>query len=298
MRQLRVHFLPELVTPEKLGERSLLFEADDDDAIDHACVVIDVLRATTTIVAAVAAGARFVVPCLTVEEARARAIEIGPYVRTPGVFGFFQRFRAMPTTSPTRSVLGGERRGLKIDGFALGNSPAEYTCESVGGKIVVMTTTNGTKALLHARGAQRILVGAFVNLSAICSALAAYLHVDLLCAGTDGQITREDVLFAGAVVAQMSEQPYWTLDDQAAIVRDAWQQVAGRVHGADLKTRLAAAMRASQGGRNLIEIGMAADIDFAADVDRFDVVPLFEPNPGRIKAIDFRAAATPGRQGP
>ena len=73
-----------------------------------------------------------------------------------------------------------------------------------------------------------------MNLSAICSALAGYLHVDLLCAGTDGQITREDVLFAGAVAAHLAEQPYWTLDDQAAIARDAWQQVAGRMHGADL----------------------------------------------------------------
>ncbi len=150
---------------------------------------------------------------------------------------------AAPARRPGDVVLGGERRGLKIEGFDLGNSPAEYTSESVGGKDVVLTTTNGTKALSHARQSAQIYVGAFVNLSAVCAKLSESMHVDLLCAGTDGQITREDVLLAGAVVARLTEQPYWTPDDPALIARDAWLHVAGRVEGSALKARVAGALR-------------------------------------------------------
>lgn len=164
----------------------------------------------------------------------------------------------------------------------MGNSPAEYTSESVGGKTIVMTTTNGTRALLKARKAREVLVGAFVNLAAVCAKLGGSVHVDLLCAGTDGQVTREDVLFAGAVVARLTQEPNWLPDDQALVARDAWLQVANRLEGCDLKAAVAAAMRASLGGRNLIDIGMAGDIELAADIDRYDIVPRFDPKAGRI----------------
>src|SRR5205823_10380648 len=138
-------------------------------------VVIDVLRATTTIVHALAAGAREVVPCLEVEDARRIAAELGK-----------------------AAILGGERRGLPIPGFDVGNSPAEYTRQRVGGKTVVFTTTNGTRAMQRCKFASRVLLGAFVNFSAVCRELAVVDHVALVCAGTDGHVTREDTLLAGA----------------------------------------------------------------------------------------------------
>ena len=164
MRSLNVHFLPSLVDPKELSGCT--------------CVVIDVLRATTTIATALFAGAREVIPCLEIEDARRIAA-------------------SLPTGS---YLLGGERGGKKIDNFQLGNSPAEYTAEVVKDKVVVFTTTNGTRALLACRGAEFVLCGAFVNLSPLCEAIRNRSNIHLVCAGTDGQISREDVLLAGAIV--------------------------------------------------------------------------------------------------
>ncbi len=259
MRPLRVHFLPELVAPEDLGTSSLLFDSRQR-AIPGGCVVIDVLRATTTIVAAVAAGARRVVPFLSIEAA----------------------LEAHRVAARKACVLAGERGGRPIDGFDLGNSPAEYTPATVGGRTVLLTTTNGTKALLHARSAGQVIIGAFVNFSAVCAAAADLTHVDLLCAGTDGQITREDVLFAGAVVARLTESPGWQPNDAATVARDAWLHVAGGQNGDALRTRLVAAMRSSRGGLNLIEIGMASDIELAAEIDRYAIMPRYFADRGEI----------------
>ena len=160
-RTARVYFLPSL--------------ADAAMFVGRTVVVVDILRATTTIVHALAAGAKEVIPLLDVAEARCKAQAIGSAV-----------------------MLGGERGGKRIEGFDLGNSPTEYTAEAVGGKSVVFTTTNGTRAMQLCRSANRVLIGAFTNFSAVCRELEREEHVDILCAGTDGQITREDVLFAGS----------------------------------------------------------------------------------------------------
>jgi len=253
MPDLRVHFLPELVEPAELA--------------GNRCVVIDVLRATTTMVSALAAGARAVVPCLTVEDAR----------------------RLASTFPPDKVVLGGERGGLPIEGFDLGNSPTEYTREAVGDKTVVLTTTNGTKALLHCQVASEIVIAAFVNLSAVCehlmtSADAATMDVEVVCAGTELQVTWDDVLLAGAVTERLASGGKWQLDDQAAIARDAWLAISESA-GGRLTDRLTAALRKSRGGRNLVRIGMQSDITLAADVDRFAIVPRFDATANRIEAI-------------
>lgn len=248
MQPLRVHFLPELVKPAELAGGT--------------AIVIDVLRATTTITTALAAGAREVLPLLTVEEAR-------------------QAAKARPTGS---TVLGGERAGGKIAGFDLGNSPSEYTPQSVGGRSLIITTTNGTKALLHARTAGRILLAAFTNLSAVCSAVSDVECIDILCAGTDGQITREDVLLAGAIVERLTAAAQRDLNDQARIARDAWRSATCDVTElAELRRRLAAELRETQGGRNLIGMGLEADLEAAADMDRYSITPIFEASAGAIR---------------
>ena len=157
VQRLNVHALPEVVTAEDLAGTT--------------AVVIDVLRATTTIVYALAAGARAVVPCLTIEAAHERAAAM----------------------AAGTALLAGERGGLAIPGFDLGNSPTEFTPEQVGGKYVVLTTTNGTKALLHCRAAEQVLVAALANLSALCGVLTDCPRVELVCAGTDGHVTEEDL---------------------------------------------------------------------------------------------------------
>ena len=105
-------------------------------------VVIDVLRASTTIVHALAAGAKCVVPCVDVDVARRLAGEM----------------------AGAEPILGGERQGLRIEGFDLGNSPAEYTAATVGGRPVLFTTTNGTRALDRVDGAEKVMIGGICEL--------------------------------------------------------------------------------------------------------------------------------------
>jgi 2-phosphosulfolactate phosphatase len=250
LQYLNVHPLPELVTPDSLAGGT--------------AVVIDVLRATTTIVYALAAGARAVIPCLTIEDARSAA------ARLPA----------------GQALLAGERGGRAIEGFDLGNSPAEFTPASVGAKFVVLTTTNGTKALLHCRRAERVLVASFANVSAICDALAGRPRVDLVCAGTDGLATEEDMFLAGAMAARLRSRGQWQLNEAAAGSCAGWREVVGDAVGERRTSRVVGSMRVSRGGRNLIEIGMQADIETAARIDRLAIVPQFDPATGRIETDD------------
>jgi len=249
MKSLKVHFLPLLTSPEELA--------------GGAVVVIDVLRATTTIIHAVAAGAREVIPCLEIDEAR----------------------RAAANHPPGEALLGGERGGLKIEGFDLGNSPEEYNRATVGGKTVVLTTTNGTRAMMLCRQSKRVLIGAFVNASAVARELMQEERVHLLCAGTEGEITREDVLFAGRVADQLlrlaaASEP--EQNDPCRIARECYLTVVSAVcsnaeSAADAPAQetavLSQELRHSKGGRNLIGVGLEHDIGIAAQVDRLAIVP-------------------------
>lgn len=253
MTSLKAHFLSALTTPEELAGGTV--------------VVIDVLRATTVIVYALAAGAREVIPCLEVEE----AVQIA---------GKLPKGQA---------VLGGERGGLKIDGFDFGNSPDEFTSESVGGKTLVFTTTNGTRAMMACRQARRVLLGAFVNASAVAKALASEENIHLLCAGTRGQITREDVLFAGCVADRIAQQPGDAhhapeINDQLLIARDCWQAFVGKEEYPDITGDLAVTLRSTQGGRNLKKLGLEHDIDVAARIHRFALVPELDVKAWKVAA--------------
>lgn len=241
--QLEVHFLPDLVEPAELAGKLV--------------VVVDILRATTTIVHALAAGAREIIPCREVDEAQRIAGQVGP-----------------------AAVLGGERLGLPIPGFHLGNSPAEYTGESVGGRTVVFTTTNGTRALERCRQARRVLVGAFVNFSAVCRELVAAEQIAIVCAGTNKEVTREDVLFAGALVDDLVPRRRWQTNDQADIAVGAWRTAVRTLTDRPLGLTL----RESKGGRNLIDIGQESDVDLAAQIDKFDLVPELDLATWRIRS--------------
>src|SRR3954463_5919638 len=166
---LRVHKLPQ--------------DVDEKELVGSTVVVIDLLRATSTICQAFASGAREIVPFLEIEDALA----------------------AVKCTDRTDIVLGGERRGGKITGFDIGNSPSEYTSQVVGGKRVFITTTNGTRAMYHARLASRVVLGCFLNLSAVVASVKKETAIDILCAGTDGGETGEDILAAGSIVHSLCQ---------------------------------------------------------------------------------------------
>jgi 2-phosphosulfolactate phosphatase len=256
-RRVEVHLLPQYVAPEHLR--------------GGVAVVIDVLRASTTIVHALAAGCKAVIPVLEVEEARhlAKAEQNG------------------------KVLLGGERGGLAPEGFDLGNSPLEYQPPRCQGAKLVLTTTNGTRAIHAALQADRILLAGFVNFSAVCERLLKETRsIHLLCAGTDGEVTLEDTLLAGAFVETLCEGTCLGLSRDfgrsrsrklraVAAVNDAarlaWDCFAG--HGMVLEE----ALRISQGGLNLIRLGQDLDIKAAALVDRFAIVPEVFRDPLRIE---------------
>lgn len=238
-RPIHVHLLPALFKPAELR--------------GGVAVVIDVLRATSTIVHALAAGALGVIPCGDIEDARRIA-----------------------AAAPVGAVLlGGERKGLKIPGFDLGNSPDEYAPEVVGGRKIAMTTTNGTRALICAKEARRILIGALSNESAVVERLASETGpVHLICAGTEGKITLEDVLCAGGIahwldLAARDATPADDATHLAMILFESCGRDYDRVH----EERVLATLKQSRGGRNLIECGLEADIGTCAEQDKFAIVP-------------------------
>lgn len=244
MRRLAVHLTPALVAPEELRGAVV--------------VAIDILRATTTIIHALAAGAESV-------------IALGEIAETEKFAGDF------PTGHCLRA---GERGGQPIPGFDLGNSPSEYTSSRCGGRTILFTTTNGTRAILHARQAKRVLIGAFSNFSAVCQELLSTSEdVHLLCAGTEGEVALEDTIFAGAVVHGLAEKGEWELNDGS---RMAWDAFEG--HGQVLLS----AFELATGGRNLIAIGLGSDLGWAARVDRFGFVPEAVGNPPAIRIVQQR----------
>jgi len=233
-RLIHVHLLPSLFEPT--------------DVHDSTVVVVDVLRASTTMTTALANGAERVVACASVEH----AIEL----------------RA--ASPPETCLLGGERGGVKIDGFDLSNSPDDYTPEVVSGKTIGFTTTNGTQALLRAEQASQVLVGSFVNLSALVQQLQAQDRaVHIVCAGTNGAITGEDVLFAGALVAELRKtSPDAEVTDSAVIAESHWKCRCGQLS----QPTIEAALLRSQGGHNLSLLGYEKDVATAAAVDSVPVV--------------------------
>jgi 2-phosphosulfolactate phosphatase len=252
---LNVYGLPRYVAPEELA--------------GGAAVVIDVLRAATTVAYALDAGAKEIIPCLEISDALAWA----------------KKF------DEDDIVLGGEREGLPIDGFQLGNSPEEYTADRVGGKTVIFTTTNGTRAMRHARAAEAIFVAAFVNASATAAKLLERPKIDILCAGTDGRISDDDVLVAGLLVDRLQRLTgdAFLQNGQAITAREQWLHAFAtpQTIGAEPlePERLAARLRDTPGGENLVHLGMDEDILAASYLDRFDIVALLDVQTFRIRQL-------------
>ena len=181
---------------------------------------------------------------------------------------------------------------MPLPGFDLGTSPLEYTPARVAGRTIVFTTTNGTRALDACRSARLVVAGAFVNREALLGPLADATHIDLVCAGTEGEVSWEDTLFAGSLVDRILEvgaAPDLILNEGAQAALNAWRQVAPTGHVA---AALGQILRRGRGGRNLLSIGRGEDIDWAAQIDCLHVVPWYRPSDGRLVAW----TPTPGGQ--
>jgi 2-phosphosulfolactate phosphatase len=215
--------------------------------LNHAIVVIiDVLRATSTVATALHNGAKCVIPVDSV----AKCIELGRQID---------------------GITAGERDGLIAEGLEHGNSPFEYPRDFIYNRTLVLTTTNGTKLLHMAldRGAGQIITGSFPNLSSVCDYLIAQNQpVVLGCAAWKDRINIEDMLFAGAVISRVK--------DHFSINCDA-SQIAETVYQ-DAKADLFGFMQAKNASHylRLMGYGLEKDIRYCLTSDVANVLPLYE----------------------
>lgn len=211
-------------------------------------IVFDVLRATSTLATTLGNGADRVLVVGSIDDARRAAAGI------PG------------------ALLAGERRCLKPEGFDLGNSPREHTAERVRGRTLVLSTTNGTRALLAAAAAPTVLAGSLLNAGATAARAAALARdVVLVCAGTEGRVAIEDLIGAGAVLSRLEALT-------AIDVADDGPRLALRLFAA-ASAGLSAALRSTQGGRNLIAAGLEEDVPACARVDALQAAVVVRGGP-------------------
>ena len=210
-------------------------------------IVVDVLRATSTIVQALASGYRRVLCCAEVEEARSLRSARG------------------------EGVLAGERYCVRIPGFDLGNSPREFT--NPDGETVILTTTNGTRAIVTAAArCERVLAGSLLNLGAVVGAAReAGGDVAIICAGVQGEFAMDDAYCAGRLAE--------ALGGEATDAAEAAMRISRSFASAE------EGLAASQSARNLVEGGLADDIAWCARESVCDVVPRFVGMDGPAAAV-------------
>lgn len=219
------------------------------DVAGKVVAVIDVLRASTSIATALDHGARSVVPLDSAEEVIRRSKS-------------FER----------RDVkLAGERRMLRVPGFDLGNSPSEFTREAVEGRTILMSTTNGTPALVAAQGARDVVVASYVNYASALAFLRAAarggIDVTIVCAGRERHFALEDAACAGRYVRGISRRMADVEPNDAAQVC----ALLDKHHG----DRLSDMFAESEHGRALAAAGFEADLALCAAIDAHPVVPVY-----------------------
>ena len=176
-------------------------------------------------------------------------------------------------------LLGGERGGVLIEGFDLGNSPEDYTQERVGGKTLIFSTTNGTRAMFSLLEADAIYLACFNNADTVAKCLLRFPKITILCAGSDRQYTEEDMLLAGMLTERLTRLSggSYNLNTYAVAAKERWDTsfpVAKRIGREPIHPEnLAQILRQSRGGKNLMQLGLGKDILAASQVNLFEVVP-------------------------
>lgn len=214
------------------------------EAVRNATViVVDVLRATSVIITALSNGAKSVVPVTSVEE-------------------------ALSTKKKLESVvLGGERKAQKIEGFDLSNSPLEYKSEVIHDRNVVITTTNGTKAISKSSAANKIYIGGLINAKAVSSkAISNERDIIIVNAGTNGVFSMDDFITGGAIIDEILSQQEYELTDiakTALVIYRSHKDIKSYVEGAEHY-------------KILVDLGLEEDIDYCLQKDLFDIVPEYK----------------------
>lgn len=240
-------------------------EFEENSLKEKIAVVIDVLRASTSIITALQNGAKEVIPVAEVETAMKIASNL----------------------FAGQSMLCGERNGKLIDGFDLDNSPESYVPEIVTGKSLVFCTTNGSRALVKARHAKSLLVAGFVNVSMVKEFIFRPENeessVAIVCAGKDGHLSLEDTLCAGLVIDRLMNDKKPKAAFQLTDTALAAQVLYERFRGNEL-----AALTESEHGRYLASIGNAGDIPACAKIDGIQALPVLEDSVIRLHKVETR----------
>lgn len=236
MKELDVILLPE--------------ELKNKDISDCLVVVIDVLRASSTIITALASGARAVIPVYQPDEARNRS----------------------KNYQPDEVLLCGERNGKKISDFELGNSPTEYTNNKINGKTILLTTTNGIRTIELAQKAKKIAIGCFLNIQAIVQYCKDFSgKVLLVCAGDRGNTSLEDTVCAGMIIKLSNknfQQNNYQYDD-SFIAYNTYCR---------FKENLLEMTYKSVWGRRLIKMGFKKDLIYCTQTNIYNHVPIIKGN--------------------
>ena len=217
-------------------------EITEEKVINKTAVVIDVLRASSTIVTALANGADRILPVASVDKARELAKSLSE-----------------------ACLIAGERGGVQIEGFDLDNSPRQFLSQKIKNQSIVLTTTNGTKCFTRLEAASQVLVGSLLNSEAVSKRLTNR-EVVLCCAGQRGEVALDDFLGAGKIIAKLESKNDLELSDTARAAKDLYFYY---------KEELKKNFKITDSGQGLIEKGKEKDIDFILE-NNYDVVPIYE----------------------
>lgn len=210
---------------------------------DTIVVIIDILRATSAMCTAFHHGVDKMIPVATVEEAL-------DYKQQ----GF---------------LVGAERNGIQIEGFDFGNSPYSYMSESIKGKTIVLSTTNGTQAIEAAKNAYKVVIGSFVNITALCEWLQVQnKSILLLCSGWKNRVSLEDTLFAGAVTEMLMKGPTEFKTGDGALSANYLYESA--------RHNPYKYMRNASHAERLAALGLKEDIRYCLKPDQTNVIPVLE----------------------
>ncbi len=235
MRKIEVCLTPELIHQYDLEGKI--------------AVAVDIFRATSCMVSGIANGVADIYPVATVDE----CFELGK----------------------EGMIMAGERGGIKVDGFDIGNSPFDYMSDEVKGKSVVVSTTNGTRTILASLNADEVLIGAFLNIGVLAEYLKnAQKDVVIHCAGWKGTVNLEDTLFAGALIN--------LLIDQMEISGDS-ALIAHQLYLAN-QDKLLEIARQSAHAQRLSGFGVAKDIEFCMTSNQYETIPVYVD--GKLKSLN------------
>jgi 2-phosphosulfolactate phosphatase len=205
-------------------------------------VVIDVLRATSAMVAAFENGVDRIIPVSTIEEAR-------HYIGREGY------------------IAAAERNGEVVDGFAYGNSPLAYVGQDLRGKTIVMTTTNGTKAINLAKDARKLVIGSFLNLTALSDWLVKQNdNILLLCSGWKDKFNLEDSVFAGAVMERLLESGRFGVEEDSSIAAKYMYMAA--------RDNFMSILKAAPRRRRIQQLQLLPDVKYCLTPDQSTAIPI------------------------